>query len=140
MPEPSPKASMSMRPVGTPQQAAMLRFCVTARTFRPRRVLFSKSQVRSTTNSAKPMITMRLYGSTRFGSTCRPPESQAGLATSTFCAPNSTRTSWIRIRLMPQVASRVSSGRPYRWRITVRSSAMPIAAVTKKATGNATSG
>ncbi len=60
MPEPNPKASMSMRPVGTPQQAAMLRFWVTARTFKPRRVLFSNSQVSSTTNSAKPMITMRL--------------------------------------------------------------------------------
>ena len=112
MPEPRPKASMSTRPVGTPQQAAMLRFWVTARTFRPRRVLFSSSQVRTTTNKAKPMMTMRLYGSTRFGSTCMPPDSQAGLATSTFCAPKVTRTSWMRIRLMPQVASRVSSGRP----------------------------
>ncbi|MNV30369.1 hypothetical protein D3C71_1216330 [compost metagenome] len=69
MPEPRPKASMSTRPVGTPQQAAMLRFWVTARTFRPRRVLFSSSQVSTTTNSAKAMMTMRLYGSTRFGST-----------------------------------------------------------------------
>ncbi|KAG1392511.1 hypothetical protein G6F59_014582 [Rhizopus arrhizus] len=31
MPEPSPKASMSTRPVGTPTQAAMRRFCVMAR-------------------------------------------------------------------------------------------------------------
>ncbi|MNG26017.1 hypothetical protein D3C84_1109430 [compost metagenome] len=69
MPEPRPKASMSTRPVGTPQQAAMLRFCVTARTFRPRRVLFNRSQVSTTTDKAKAMMTMRLYGNTRFGST-----------------------------------------------------------------------
>ncbi|MNF96023.1 hypothetical protein D3C84_787990 [compost metagenome] len=105
---------MSTRPVGTPQQAAMLRFWVTARTLRPRRVRLSSSQVSTTTHRAKPMIAMRLYGSTRLGSTCRPPDSQDGLATSTFCAPNSTRTAWMRIRLMPQVASRVSSGRPYK--------------------------
>ncbi|MNT94780.1 hypothetical protein D3C72_2365380 [compost metagenome] len=55
--------------MGTPQQAAMLRFWVTARTFRPRRVLFSSNQVSTTTNRAKAMITMRLYGSTRFGNT-----------------------------------------------------------------------
>ncbi|MNN84233.1 hypothetical protein D3C81_2013690 [compost metagenome] len=60
MPDPRPKASMSTRPVGTPQQAAMLRFWVTARTFRPRRVRLSSSQVSNTTNRAKPMITMRL--------------------------------------------------------------------------------
>ncbi|MCY1435567.1 hypothetical protein D9M71_516660 [compost metagenome] len=112
MPEPRPKASMSTRPVGTPQQAAMLRFCVTARTFRPRRVRFSSSQVSTSTQRAKPMMTMRFHGSTRLGSTWMPPDSHAGLATSTFCAPNSTRTSWISTRLMPQVASRVSSGRP----------------------------
>ncbi|MCY1466462.1 hypothetical protein D9M71_847810 [compost metagenome] len=60
---------MSTRPVGTPQQAAMLRFWVTARTFKPRRVLFSSSQVSATTNNANAMITIRLYGSTRLGST-----------------------------------------------------------------------
>ncbi len=60
MPEPRPKASMSTRPVDTPQQAAMLRFWVTARTFRPRRVRLSSSQVSSTTARAKAMITRRL--------------------------------------------------------------------------------
>lgn len=93
MPDPNPKASMSTRPVGTPQQAAIARFCVTARTFMPSRVLFSSSQVSASTNSTNAITAMRFHGSTRFGSSCTPPDSHAGLATSTFCAPNSTRTS-----------------------------------------------
>ena len=38
---------------------------------------------------------------------------------------------------MPQVARRVSSGRPYRKRITLRSRIAPIAAEAAKATGTA---
>ena len=106
----------------------------------PSRVLFSNSQVNASTSSTNAITAMRFHGNTRFGNSCTPPDSHAGLATSTFCAPNSTRTSWISTRLMPQVASRVSSGRPYRWRITVRSSVMPIPAVMANATGSAASG
>ena len=47
------------------------------------------------------------------------------------------RTSCCSIRLMPQVASRVSSGRPYKKRITLRSSAAPISADAMNATGSA---
>ena len=83
------------------------------------------------------MMARRLYGSTRPPSTVTPPDIQAGLATSTFCAPKMVRTSCIRIRLMPQVASRVSSGRPYSQRITVRSSATPTRPATTKAAGKA---
>ncbi|SAJ33765.1 Uncharacterised protein [Enterobacter cloacae] len=83
---------------------------------------------------------MRFHGSVRLAKTCTPPDSQAGFATSRFWAPKVMRTSWISIRLIPQVASRVSSGRPYRWRITVRSSTIPIPAVRQNATGSATTG
>ena len=41
-----------------------------------------------------------------------PPDIHDGFSTCTFCAPNTVRVAWIRIRLMPQVASSVSSGRP----------------------------
>ena len=41
-----------------------------------------------------------------------PPDMHDGFSTCTFCAPNTVRTAWISIRLMPQVASSVSSGRP----------------------------
>lgn len=51
---------MSTRPVGTPVQSAMRRFCVMARTNRPRRVWLSKTQTSATTASAKPMMTRRL--------------------------------------------------------------------------------
>ena len=43
----------------------------------------------------------------------------------------------MRMRLKPHVASSVSSGRPYRCRITVRSSTTPTAALTKNAAGSA---
>ena len=80
------------------------------------------------------MMTMRLYGSTRLGS-AMPPDIHDGFETSTFCAPKIWRTNWIRNRLMPQVASSVSSGRPYNQRITLRSSAMPTRPETTNATG-----
>ncbi|MNL61946.1 hypothetical protein D3C87_1859250 [compost metagenome] len=67
MPDPNPNASISTRPVGTPQHAAMARFCVTARTFMPSRVLFSNSQVRIRTSATNTMTAMRFHGSTRFG-------------------------------------------------------------------------
>ena len=60
------------------------------------------------------MMKSRFHGSVRFDASAMPPLIHDGFATSTFCAPNSVRTSWIRIRLMPNVASSVSSGRPYR--------------------------
>ena len=52
--------------------------------------------------------------------------------------PNSSRTAcWIRIA-MPQVASSVSSRRPYSRRTTTRSINSPSSAVTMKASGMAT--
>ena len=41
-----------------------------------------------------------------------PPESHVGEITSTFAAPNQRRRPCWIMRLMPQVSSRVSSGRP----------------------------
>ncbi len=83
------------------------------------------------------MITMRLHGSTTSVSTSTPPDIHDGFSTCTFCAPKIVRTDWISIRLMPQVASSVSSGRPYSQRITARSSAMPTSAETANAAGTA---
>ena len=60
----------------------------------------------------KPTTPMRLQGSTRPCAISTPPASQSGFATATFWAPKIRRTVWIRPRLMPQVASSVSSGRP----------------------------
>ena len=85
------------------------------------------------------MIAIRLYGSVRLLSTATPPDSQAGFSTGTFCAPKIERTACISTRLMPQVASSVSSGRPYSQRITPRSSTAPTAAAARKLTGIATS-
>jgi hypothetical protein len=82
-------------------------------------------------------MTSRLYGSTRPGVSATPPLIQLGLATSTFCAPKIERTACISSRLIPNVASSVSSGRPYRWRSTKRSSAKPTTAAARKAAGSA---
>ncbi len=112
MPEPRPNAHMSTRPVFTPRHAAMSRFCVTPRTNRPNRVRLSRNQTKPRTNTAKPMIVMRLHGSTTLERICRPPDMNAGFSTCTFCAPKIVRTAWMRTRLIPQVASSVSSGRP----------------------------
>ena len=137
MPEPSPNAYMSTRFVGTPSALAIGRFWVTPRTKSPRRVRVSSSEIRTTTAAAKKMIAMRFHGSTRLGMSSIPPDIQFGFSTCTFCAPNSVRIDWIRMRLIPQVASSVSSGRPYRKRITLRSIAMPTTADAAKATGMA---
>ena len=103
---------MSTRPVGTPVQLAMARFWVTARTNKPRRVRVSNSQISTRTKAANPMMTTRLQGSTTPVIASIPPDIHDGFSTSTFWAPKIVRTVCIRIRLMPQVASSVSSGRP----------------------------
>ena len=112
MPEPRPKAQVSMRAVGTPTQAAMSRFWVTPRMKRPSRVFESSIHIPTSTAAAKRMMKMRLHGSTTLASTWMPPDMNAGFSTCTFCAPKRVRTAWISTRLMPQVASSVSSGRP----------------------------
>ena len=128
-----------MRAVLTPMQAAMRRFCVTPRTNRPRRVRAISAHTPTSTRTAKPTIAMRLKGSVRLLITSTPPDSQVGFSTGTFCAPKIERTACCSIRLMPQVASSVSSGRPYSQRITLRSSAAPTSAAARKDTGIATS-
>ena len=90
----------------------MPRFCVTARTCSPKRVFCRMNQTPAATSTTNPTMAMRLQGSTRPCAISQPPASQSGFATATFCAPKIRRTVWIRPRLMPQVASSVSSGRP----------------------------
>jgi hypothetical protein len=103
-----------MRAVFTPMQAAMGRFCVTPRTKRPRRVRLINSATSSSTATAKAMISRRFQGSVRLPMTTTLPDIQLGFSTPTFCAPNRLRTLCMSTRLRPQVASSVSSGRPYR--------------------------
>ncbi len=79
------------RAVFTPTQAAMRRFCVTARTNRPRRVFVSTPQAIATTTSENARIVKRLYGRIRFCITATPPFIHEGFVTCTFCAPNSGR-------------------------------------------------
>ena len=93
MPEPSPNASMSTRGVGTPTQLAIVRFWVTPRTNRPRRVRVSISHTSTSTSAAKKIIAIRLYGSTTLVMISTPPDIQPGFSTCTFCAPNRVRTS-----------------------------------------------
>ena len=60
MPEPSPKVSASMRLVRMPIEAAMARFCVTARISRPRCVKRSSASSSTKTSIVKTMIQSRL--------------------------------------------------------------------------------
>jgi hypothetical protein len=105
---------------------------------RPASVRNSRKYIALTETVASPMMKIRLYGSCKPTITGIPPESHLGDVTSTFAAPNqSRRPCWI-IRLTPHVRSSVSSGRPYRNRITPRSSTKPAAPATRNDTGKAT--
>ena len=137
MPAPSPKASVSTRPVDTPVQPAIGRFCVTARTNRPSRVRWSRIQVTASTARQNPVITIRFQGRTALGRSGTPPDIQEGFATWTFCAPKVTRAAWMRMSESPQVARSDSSGRRYRWRMTVRSIATPTTNAAPNASGTA---
>ena len=60
MPEPRPKVRASTRLVRMPIDAAMARFCVTARISSPRRVKRSSASSRKNTVIVKKMIQSRL--------------------------------------------------------------------------------
>ena len=70
------------------------------------------NQTAAATSTTKPTTAMRLQGRTSPCAISKPPDSQSGFATETFCAPKMRRIVWMRPRLIPQVASSVSSGRP----------------------------
>ena len=95
-----------------PTQAAMPRFCVTARTCRPKRVRCRMNQTPADDQDDEADDGDAAPGQHQPVRDSTPPDSQSGFATATFCAPKIERTVWIRPRLMPQVASSVSSGRP----------------------------
>ena len=63
---------------------------------------------------------------------------QSGWSTPTSRAPNTERYACCRMRLSPQVASSVSSGRRYRWRISSHSTAMPASPAAQNARTTAT--
>ena len=67
---------------------------------------------------------------------CSVPLIHDGVATDRFSAENIDRTSCCSTRLMPKVASSVSSGRPYRKRIIVRSISTPASPGNGECRGN----
>ena len=138
-PDPKPKAIRSTRSVGTPIADAIARFWVTPRTKSPNRVCESSNAIMRRTASENPMMKIRFQGRAA-PATVSAPDSQEGFWISTFCGPTRVRTVWIKASEMPQVASRVSSGRPYKCRMMARSSKAPTEAAAKKAMGKATSG
>ncbi|MCY1313657.1 hypothetical protein D9M68_440780 [compost metagenome] len=89
----------------------MRRFWVTARIRSPIGVLLSRNRSAAKTVNAKTII------HSRFQVIVSPPSSKApdiheGLPTSRLVGPKIERTACCRISDMPQVASKVSSGRP----------------------------
>ncbi len=74
------------------------------------------------------MMTMRLYGSTTLARLDAARHERRVLDLRRSARRRCVRTTWISTRLMPQVASSVSSGRPYSQRMTMRSSTMPTSA------------
>ena len=91
-------------------QAAMLRFCMTARMSRPSGVLLRTSQVATMISTANPMTNTR-FQPKMTSLTVQFPDSQAGLETCTLFAPKIRRNNCWSTSEMPQVASSDSSGR-----------------------------
>ena len=67
------------------------------------------------------------------------PVIQRGVSTLRLSGEKILRTACCKISEIPNVANSVSSGRPYRKRITPRSMSIPTAPDTKNAAGTATS-
>ena len=115
---------------------AMRRFCVTARMRSPKGVARStawsaaKTARVNTTIHRRPLV---ISSPPRWNE----PVMKAGAETGRLSGPKAVRTACCSTSDTPQVASRVSSGRPYRNRITVRSMATPIAPATRNAAGTA---
>ena len=92
---------------------AIGRFCVTPRTNRPSRVRRSGAPDAEQDREGEADDDDAVAGQHQVAaSPRRRRDIQLGFSTCTFCAPNSERTACISTRLMPQVASSVSSGRP----------------------------
>ena len=92
--------------------AAMARFWVTARTCSPKRVRCRTHQTASRDDDDEADHRDPAVGEHEPVRDLDAAGEPVGLATATFCAPKISRTVWMRIRLIPQVASSVSSGRP----------------------------
>ena len=93
-----------------PIDAAMRRFCVTARICRPNGVARSTSCSPTKTSAESTMIQSRLVVIDRPPSS-NAPDMNGGLLTWRLLAPNRLRTNCCRMSDTPQVASSVSSGR-----------------------------
>ena len=90
---------------------AMRRFCVTARMRRPKGVARSTSCRAAKTASVNTTIHMRPEVISR-PPMWNDPAMKAGAETGRLSGPKAVRTACCRISDTPQVASRVSSGRP----------------------------
>ena len=100
-----------MRLVRMPMEAAIARFCVTARISSPKRVKRNRASKPMKMSKVKTMIHSRLYV-TVIRPRSNDPLIHEGLPTSLLVGPKTVRTPCCRISDSPQVASSVSSGRP----------------------------
>ena len=103
---------MSMRAVAMPMAEAIGRFCATARILKAELAAPQDRASAPSTIRQKAMIASRFQVTMKPPVTAKPPVIQPGLITSLFGAPKIERTACCSTRLMPQVASSVSSGRP----------------------------
>jgi hypothetical protein len=94
-----------------PIAAAMARFWVTARISRPSLVKRNSPSSATNTTREKQIIHSRLYVTVMWP-TSNAPLIHEGAPTSRLVGPNAVRTACCRISERPQVASKVSRGRP----------------------------
>ncbi len=111
MPQPIAKVSRSVLLVSMPMALAIERLLTVARTRRPQRLLFNAISTPPVTTVVSARTNKPLMGMSSPGAGAQEPSNQSGKVGLTSFGPMKVRNICCIARLMPQVASKVSSGR-----------------------------
>ena len=111
MPQPMAKVNRSVFWVLMPMALAIVRLLTVARTRRPQRLFASAISTPPVTTAVSASTNRPLIGMSSPGCGAHEPISQPGSVGLTSLGPMKVRKLCCIARLMPQVASRVSSGR-----------------------------
>src|SRR5471032_1183474 len=125
MPQPIANVSRSVRLVSIPAALAIVRLLTVARTRRPQRERYMAASTPAVSTMARHITNRPLIGMSRPGAGDHDPISQSGSVGLTSFGPKVERNICCIARLRPQVASRVSNCRRYKWRISSHSTIQP---------------
>src|ERR1022692_337857 len=111
MPQPRQNVKRSTSLVLMPTAPLMVRFCTVARMCRPMRERNMKSHTQKVSSNVSPITNTPLIGISMLGVGLKEPINHSGSVGVTSRAPKVERNACCMMRLKPQVASSVSSGR-----------------------------